>query len=531
MSASASAPFYSAVSASIFSATDALLALAELGRELSPRNEGDRLASALRVLEQRIGVSRSVLYLADHERRQLSVAAAHGLSEDELRPRYGAGVAGRVAASGQPVVVPVLRHDPMALSELRHPASWSELGWSVLAVPAIVADRRAGVLCAYLKQREGQREGQLAETLRVLEVAASLVCGAAKERKSTPAEQTGQSEPAEQPEPERAPESSARSIDPQFEYANMVGASVAMKQLYEQVSQVARTNATTLIRGESGTGKELVARAIHHNSPRAAMPFVKVNCAALPEALFESELFGHERGAFTGAHARKKGRFELAQGGTLFLDEIGELPLSTQAKLLRVLQFREVERLGGTQTLHVDVRIVAATNVDMERAIAAGAFREDLYYRINIFTLSLPPLRERRADIPVLAEHFVAKLAKLHGKRACRISSGAVDLLVRYGWPGNVRELENVIERAVVVCDELIIREQHLPATLFDAEKQPEQLSLSDAVEQLERQMIDNALRTECGNVAAAARTLGTTERILRYKAQKLGVDPLRFKR
>ncbi|HEY2733717.1 MAG TPA: sigma 54-interacting transcriptional regulator, partial [Polyangiales bacterium] len=293
--------------------------------------------------------------------------------------------------------------------------------------------------------------------------------------------------------------------------------------------QIARTSATALLRGESGTGKELVAHAIHLNSPRASAPFVKVNCAALPDTLFESELFGHERGAFTGAHSRKKGRFELAQGGTLFLDEIGELSASAQAKLLRALQFREFERVGGTETLRIDVRIVAATNVDMERAVSAGSFREDLYYRINVFTITIPALRERRADIAALAEYFLAKWAAEHLRsKITRISSGALDVLNEYAWPGNVRELENVIERAVVVCNGSVIQEQHLPHALRAGVRDAEPLTLSAAVEHLERQMIEEALRNAGGVMAAAARLLGTTERVIRYKVQKLGIDPVR---
>jgi Nif-specific regulatory protein len=312
----------------------------------------------------------------------------------------------------------------------------------------------------------------------------------------------------------------------------MVGASLMMRQIYEQVGQVARTNATALIRGESGTGKELVAHAIHTNSQRARAPFVKVNCAALPETLFESELFGHERGAFTGAHARKKGRFELAEGGTLFLDEIGELAPTTQAKLLRVLQSREFERLGGVETLRTDVRIVVATNKDMETAVANGTFREDLYYRLNVFSITVPPLRDRRADIPLLAEYFLGKYATEHRRKISRISSGALEILTQYGFPGNVRELENVIERAVVVCEGFVVQEHHLPqgVRLAPREESPEKLTLADAVARLEKQMIEDALRNTGGNSARAARALGTTERIVRYKAGKLGIDSSRFR-
>jgi Nif-specific regulatory protein len=315
-----------------------------------------------------------------------------------------------------------------------------------------------------------------------------------------------------------------------FEFANMVGDSAAMREVYEKVSQVARTNATALLRGESGTGKELVARAIHLNSPRAARPFIKVNCAALPESLFESELFGHERGAFTGAHARKKGRFELAQGGTLFLDEIAELPLSTQAKLLRALQFREFERLGGTETLRSDARIVAASNANIEAAIAKGTFREDLYYRINVFTITLPTLRERLTDIRALAEFFMHKFAAEHQRKVGRISSAAMERLLAQPFPGNVRELENVIERAVVVSQCSVIQESDLPMALCAPVTVGAKLPLQAAVERLERQLIEDALEAADGSVVAAAHALQTTVRVVRYKIRKLGIDRARLR-
>ena len=520
-----------------------LLAVAEVGRELAAPGDIDRrLTRSLQVLEQHLGARRSALYLASEgERPSLSVQAAHGIAPDHFRARYGAGVAGRVAQSGRPVIVPVVRHDAMAQSELAELARWYDSDWNLVAVPVMSAGRSIGALCAYFRHRAA-----LAERVSVLDVVAALLAKALEVRDAVPAASERAALEDTPPQsagalPLVAPPRSAGAMPPRqdagqrapqelFEYANMVGSSVAMRQVYEQISQVARTNATALLRGESGTGKELVARAIHDNSPRAALPFIKVNCAALPEPLFESELFGHERGAFTGAHARKKGRFELAQGGTLFLDEIGELSLRTQAKLLRALQFREFERVGGTETLHTDVRLVAATNADMERAVENGNFRADLYYRIHIFTITLPALRDRRADIPALAEYFLHKLSTEHQRKISRISSAAFDLLTRHPWPGNVRELENVIERAVVVCDGAVIQKHHLPAAL-SAAPLPEQLTLSQAVERLERTMVEEALRDQGGNIAAAARILGTTERIVRYKAQKLGLDPARFKR
>src|SRR2546428_5870849 len=230
-----------------------------------------------------------------------------------------------------------------------------------------------------------------------------------------------------------------------YDFSNIVGTSGAMRQVHQQVAQVAGTNTTVLLRGESGTGKELIAHAIHYNSSRAKKPFIKVSCAALPHDLIESELFGYEKGAFTGAQATKKGRFELADGGTMFLDEIGELNLATQVKLLRVLQEKEFERLGGTETVKVDVRLIAATNRDLEKAIAERQFREDLYYRLDVFSIFVPPLRDRKPDIMLLADHFLAKYARTHKKIIRRISTPAIDMLMSYHWPGNVRELENTL--------------------------------------------------------------------------------------
>jgi Nif-specific regulatory protein len=495
---------------------EVLIAVAEVGRELAATGALEaRLGAALRVLERRLGAGRSVVYVIGPDERSISVGASHGLDPDAFRARYSVGAAGRVAATGQPVVVPVLRHDPMALSEISDLTRWTEIGWNLVAVPVTGRGRCIGVLCAYFRHRDSSGFG---ERLGVLDVVAGLI-GKAMRGDKEAANDTPSADPQ------------ALSAATQFEYANMIGESAVMRQIYEQVSQVARTNATALLRGESGTGKELVARAIHQNSPRASQPFIKVNCAALPESLFESELFGHERGAFTGAHARKKGRFELAQGGTLFLDEIGELPLTTQAKLLRVLQFREFERLGGTETLRPDVRIVAATNIDIERAVASGAFREDLYYRINIFTITLPPLRDRPVDIPALAEYFMRKFTVEHQRKIGRISSAAMDLLCRQQFPGNVRELENVIERAVVVCKGSVIQETDLPETFRVAANGKEKLTLFEAVERLERQLIEEALESEGGSMVAAARALGVTERVVRYKIRKLGVELERFRR
>ncbi len=318
-----------------------------------------------------------------------------------------------------------------------------------------------------------------------------------------------------------------------YDFSQLIGNSSPMRQVYDQVTQVARSNATVLLRGESGTGKELIANAIHYNSLRSKRPLIKVNCAALPETLIESELFGYEAGAFTGASKRKKGRFELADGGTLFLDEIGDLPIQTQVKLLRVIQEREFERLGGTETIKVNVRLITATNKDLEDAIAAGTFREDLFYRINVFTIFLPPLRERKSDILLLAEHFLEKYEREHKKAVKRISTPAIDMLTAYHFPGNVRELENAIERAVIVCDSNVVHGHHLPPTLQTAEISGTEtrLTLASAVEALESDLIQDSLKSTRGNIAKAATMLDSTERILGYKIRKYKIDPKRFRR
>ena len=317
----------------------------------------------------------------------------------------------------------------------------------------------------------------------------------------------------------------------EFHFDNIIGKSKALRDVLEVVKKVANTQATVLITGDSGTGKELIAEMIHRNSTRAGGPFIKVNCAALPESLIEAELFGHERGAFTGAHARRKGRFELAHGGTIFLDEIGEISPATQTKLLRVLQEREFERVGASETVQVDVRLIAATNKDLERAMTAGTFREDLYYRLNVFTIFVPPLRERKTDILLLADHFVEKYARMHDKSVKRISTPAIDMLMSYHWPGNVRELENVIERGVVLCDDGVIHSHHLPPTLQTAEISGtiSANSLTSAVAALEREMIIDALKTTRGNQAQTAKILQVSERIINYKVRKYGIDCRRF--
>jgi len=302
--------------------------------------------------------------------------------------------------------------------------------------------------------------------------------------------------------------------------------------VYKLIAQVAKSNATVLIRGESGTGKELVANAIHYNSTRANKALIKVNCAALPETVLESELFGHEKGAFTGAIAERKGRFELATGGTIFLDEVGDLPPMVQIRLLRVLQEREFERVGATTTTKVDVRVIAATNRNLEDLISEERFREDLYYRLNVFPIYVPPLRERKTDIPLLADYFIERYARANNKRIQRICTHALDMLMSYHWPGNVRELENTIERAVVVSNEGVVYGYHLPPSLQTSSYTGTIPfgTLQGEVDNLERDLIMDALKTTRGNMAEAARILKTSERVIGLRVKKYGIDFKRFR-
>jgi Nif-specific regulatory protein len=501
----------------------ALASLLEVSQALAGAHDlRAALHRVLERLERYHGVVRGAVTLTDPDTGDLYIEASIGLSADGRKARYklGEGITGRVVQSGKPIVVPEISREPLFLHRafLGRRSGSQEL--SFICVPILLHRKPVGTLGVDLlfhQDRDYQEES------RLFGVVASMIGQALAahrhledERKKLLEENT----------------TLRQELRERYDFSNIIGTSGPMRQVYEQIHQVARTNTTVLIRGESGTGKELIAHAIHYNSTRAKKPFIKVNCAALPETLIESELFGYEKGAFTGAQARKRGRFELAEGGTLFLDEIGEINPSTQVKLLRVLQEREFERVGGTETLKANVRLIAATNKDLETAIAEKAFREDLYYRLNVFTLFIPPLRERKSDLLLLADHFVAKYSREHGKNIRRISTPAIDMLVSYHWPGNVRELENIIERSVLVCDGNAIHGHHLPPTLQTAEASETVTSnsLTDSVQQFEKDLIADALKTTRGNRAKAARLLQTTERIINYKVSKYEIDCSRFR-
>ncbi|HJU55451.1 MAG TPA: sigma 54-interacting transcriptional regulator [Pyrinomonadaceae bacterium] len=484
----------------------------------------DAMSRVLGLLGRHHNMIRGLIALLDPDSNDLYIAASHGVEDAAARrTRYqvGEGITGRVVQSGKPVIVPQVSLEPLFLDRLgvrRRTLKQQEL--TFISVPILVNRRAVGALGVDLRYKPDRNYER---STKFLSIIATMIAQAIKVGHLIEADK------------QRLLDENIhlkQELRERYDFSHIIGNSGPLRQVYEQVTQVARTNTTVLLRGESGTGKELIAHAIHYNSLRASKPFIRVSCAALPETLIESELFGYEKGAFTGAQSRKKGRFELAEGGTLFLDEIGDLSIPTQIKLLRVLQEREFERLGGTETIKVNVRLIAATNKDMERAISQGEFREDLYYRLNVFTIFMPPLRERKSDVLLLADHFLEKYAREHSKSIRRISTPAIDMLTSYHWPGNVRELENIIERAVLVCETNVIHGHHLPPTLQTAEESGTvmRLSLDAAVEAYERDIIQDALKTTRGNRKRAAKLLDTTERIIGYKVKKYEIDCERFR-
>ena len=480
------------------------------------------LHKVLEILEEQHDVVRSVITLLQGDIQELYVEASNGLPPRGRGASYqiGEGITGRVVESGKPIVVPQISQEPLFLKRADERKELVEHELSFFCVPISLDLQTIGAFSADLHFETNRNYERM---LRFLSVVASMIAQAIKTHRAL---ETEKNQLVEENIHLR------EELKDRYYFPNIIGTSSEMKQVYEQVTRVARTNTTVLIRGESGTGKELIAHAIHYNSLRAQKPFIKVSCAALPDTLIESELFGYEKGAFTGAQARKRGRFEMADNGTLFLDEIGDLAPSTQIKLLRVLQEQEFDRLGGTETVKVNVRLVTATNKDLEQAISQGQFREELYYRLNVFIIFLPPLRERKADILLLADHFLERYASEHGKNIRRISTPAIDMLMGYHWPGNVRELENTIERAVLVCDGHVVHGHHLPPTLQTAEASGTvmRISLDESVAGYEKDLILDALKTTRGNRARAAKLLDTTERIIGYKVKKYEINCDRYR-
>ena len=476
------------------------------------------LYKVLDILSSSMDMVRGTISILNPLRNQISIEVAHGISRAAMeRGKYkvGEGVTGRVIQSGKPVVVPKISEEPLFLNRTATRKAVQDQELSFLCVPVKKGKQVVGALSV---DRPFEANYSLKEGEQLLSIVATMVAQHVINLENI------------QLEKEQLRDENRRlqqELANKYRITNIIGNSNKMREVFQMISQVSKSNATVLIRGESGTGKELAANAIHYNSLRAQNPFVKVNCAALPSNLIESELFGHEKGAFTGAIRQKRGKFELATKGTMFLDEIGSVGTETQVKLLRVLQEKEFERVGGYETIKVDVRIIAATNKNLEQAVEEGTFRGDLYYRLNVFPIYMPPLRERKTDVLMLADYFLEKYAKENQKDIRRFSTPAIDMLMQYHWPGNVRELENCLERAVLLCEEGVIHGYHLPPTIQTAEESDTlpAKSLEDAVANLEREMIVDALKTTRGNMAKAAELLQTTERKFSYKAKRHGVD------
>ena len=494
-----------------------LAALHAIAKALAqPWDLRDQLEQVLHEMNVRLGMSRGMISLLDRDSGEAWLEVAHGINLEGMEISYqaGEGITGKVAQTGRPVAVPNLGREALFLDRTGARRLLNREELSFLCVPIMYDSRVVGILSADKGTKNVTNlDGELAILASVAELIAKAVHVLALEEENR-----------------RLRRIINRGRTPSVD---IIGHSKGMQEVFGLISHVADSSTTVLVNGETGTGKELVARAIHKNSPHSKGTLIQVNCAAIPDTLIESELFGHEKGAFTGALRQRRGRFEEAHGGTIFLDEVSELSASAQAKLLRVLQEKQFQPLGSSRVITTNARVIAATNRHLEDGIVAGTFRNDLYYRLSVFPIYLPPLRDRGNDIILLADHFVLKYAKEMGKPVKRISTSVIEAFLSHQWPGNVRELENCIERAVLLSEGESIEIIHLPPSLQikirDGDSR-ETGRLSSVIEAQERALILDALRETHGNQSKAAKLLGTTKRIMQYKIQKLRIDPLKFR-
>ncbi len=497
-----------------------LPALYEISKILgSSLNLQSNLRGVMKILSEYLGMNRGTV--AIRKDQEVKIVSAYGMSEEEIKRgtyKLGEGIIGKVAKHGSPIVVPNIGNEPYFLNKtgVRERTKRGDIAF--LCVPIKFKNEILGVLSV---DRPLSPKGKSFEKdLRVLKIIASLIAHSLRLHQQLEMERQTFNEEKEE---------LRQQLKGRYHVQNLIGISDRMQEVFEAIHRVAPSKANVLLMGESGTGKELVAKAIHYMSQRAKGPFVKFNCASIPEGLLESELFGHEKGAFTGATSLRKGRFELAHGGTIFLDEIGDLPLALQPKILRVLQEREFERVGGQRSIKVDIRLLAATSRDLEKLVSEGAFREDLYYRLNVIPILLPPLRERKEDIPILIEHFLRRFNHENNKETT-LSKDALNLLNSYDWPGNVRELENTVERIVVMAKGKIIDTEDLPIGirqqyLKSRYKVFNREALPMTIEEIEKTRIISALQS-CGWVQSrASKMLGITPRQMGYKIRKYNID------
>lgn len=483
------------------------------------------LYKVLELLSSSLNMMRGTITILDPVRNEINIEVAHGLPASTMRSvkyKLGEGITGRVIETGEAVAIPRISQEPLFLNRTAARRKPGDRDHSFICVPV---KKGAQVIGALSVDRPLAELATLQQGKQLLSVIATMIARHVVNLETIRIEK------------ERLREENRRlrgELENRYNINNIIGNSNKMREVYQMISQVCRSNATVLVRGESGTGKELVAKSIHFNSPRRNKPFVAVNCSALAENLLESELFGHERGAFTGAVSMKKGRFELAEGGTLFLDEIGELSPNLQVKLLRVIQERTIERVGGIKPIPVDIRIIVATNRSLKKETEAGRFREDLYYRLNVLHLVLPPLRKRTEDIPPLVEHFIAKYSPERKDQVpvTGVEQDVYRLFYEYSWPGNVRELENVIERALVLCPGSTIRVSDLPRQFRQHSDQTLPLEgiapdakLAETLAQVEKMMIERALKMSDNVQSHAAKLLGIGKSGLSQKIKKFKLD------
>lgn len=529
--------------------------LAEVSRTVTIENDiGKVLRLVLFIMSEHMDMLRGMITILNRDNGEIVINESFGLSEEEKergRYRIGEGIIGQVVKTGKPALVPNIQEEPLFLDRTRSRRKTSKEDLCFICIPIKSGTEIIGTLSAdrHIEPQlpvdptkrinaENQRMNMMQHHVDLLSIIASMISQAVRLKQLAHEESTNGRKhhghdttariAAHIGEEEKTEENHEDTERP----SNIIGNAKPMLGLFRMIDKIAGTSATTLVLGESGVGKELVASAIHFKSRRADKPFIKFNCAALPESIVESELFGHEKGAFTGAAGMRQGRFELAHSGTIFLDEVGELSLPVQAKLLRILQEKEFERVGGSKTIKVDVRVIAATNRNLEDLIKDGLFREDLYYRLNIFPITVPPLRERKTDILLLADYFVEKYNRMNQKGVRRISTTSIDMLMRYHWPGNVRELENCIERAVILSEDNVIHGYHLPPSLQTAESSgtPYTGSLQQKLDSIENEMIIEALKRTKGNMSRAAAQLGLSDRIMGLRVKKFNIDYRKFR-
>ncbi len=495
-----------------------LAAILEISRVLTASFDlEENLGAVMRVLSSLLEMQRGCVFLKVQSSEQVRIVAAHGLTSEEiLRGKYkiGEGIVGRVMESGKAMFIPNIGAEPKFLNKTG--SRPDKDGISFICEPIKFKDEILGVITA--DRIYSASRGSVDDDTRVLQIVSSLMAQFVK--------LWGNFKKVEEES-----QSLRRELAQRYSLPNIIGESEKFQSVLKAIMKVAGTDTTVLLLGESGTGKELIAHTTHYQSPRAKGPFVAVNCAALPENLLEVELFGQEKGAFTGADRRRIGRFEAANGGTIFLDEIGELPLVLQAKLLRVLEEKTFERVGSSKNMKADVRIIAATNRNLEEEARKGNFRSDLYWRLNVVSIVLPPLRERLKDIPLLADFYLKKFNRAYGKDV-RAGAAAMESMVKYSWPGNVRELANTLERLVIMAEKDVIETEDLPYNLVSEGVTPHQRSVFDTdtslgneVKNLERQRIIKALRENNFVQQKTAYALGITPRKLAYRIKKYNID------